>query len=80
MTAADEVREALMDFKPEHSVMEAYWARYGESSHVPLGQRVIVFISSDDPESYRADIESLLLQAGLTDIHLELEIKHPPET
>ena len=79
MTAADEVRKALKDFKPEHSVQDRYWGSYGKGSPVPPGRRVVVLIKTDDPESYRAEIESLLQQAGLTDIHLELEIKHPPE-
>jgi hypothetical protein len=78
MSAADEVREALKHFKPEHSVKEGYWGTYAPGTLHPPGRRVIVFIKADDPESYRAEIEKLLQQAGLTDIHLVLYTKYPP--
>jgi hypothetical protein len=80
MTAADEVREALKDFKPEHSGRDRHRATYGPGTLLPPGRPVLVSIETDDPESYRTEIEKLLQEAGVTDIDLALHTKHPPES
>lgn len=81
MNIYDDVKEALKPLREKrilHEFLPGPSASYGQGSLVEAGTPVTLLLNTDEPESYRAECERLLLRAGLKDIRLTLHTNHPP--
>jgi hypothetical protein len=76
MNIQDEIRNAL---KPLGDVVHTVSVYSGTIEGEPVLEslRYPIFLNTDDPDSYKQRIESLLRDAGLADILIE--IKRNPE-
>jgi hypothetical protein len=72
MSVVDNVRRALKPLHPlVHAVRPGPFATY-EDELVSAGTPVTLQLNTDDPESYRDEIQRLLREAGLVGLRLTL--------